>query len=104
MARKYTQIELLKDEILRLRRENITTTEIAKTLGLEKKQITNFITRHNRKERKIQAGIILRGKGRPPKDLADSKVNRDLEKDYEINRLRMENKLLRDFHQIAGRG
>ena len=44
------------------------------------------------KRRKLEAGIVPRPKGRPATEQA-----------YEIARLRMENKLLRDFLQFAER-
>lgn len=50
---------------------------------------------------KLEAGVIPRPKGRPRKDAAP----RDIvaQQAYEIQRLRMENKLLRDFLRSAGR-
>ena len=50
---------------------------------------------------KLEAGVIPRPKGRPRKDAAP----RDIvaQQAYEIQRLRMENKLLRDFLQSVGR-
>ena len=53
------------------------------------------------KEKKAEAGILPRSKGRPRKDAPP----RDMlaEQAYEINRLKMENKLLRDFLRLTGR-
>ncbi len=50
---------------------------------------------------KLEAGVIPRPKGRPRKDA----VPRDIvaQQAYEIQRLRMENKLLRDFLRSTGR-
>lgn len=50
---------------------------------------------------KLEAGVIPRPKGRPRKDAAP----RDIvaQQAYEIQRLRMENKLLRDFLRSTGR-
>ncbi|EGO64694.1 hypothetical protein ALO_06523 [Acetonema longum DSM 6540] len=45
------------------------------------------------------AGIEIRPKGRPSKRYKKAGE----EKDYEIQQLRMENRLLRDFLQLAGR-
>jgi transposase len=100
MPRKYTNIEIHKEIISSLYESGKSRREIATILGLELKQITNFVTRANNKEKKLSAGVELRPKGRPPKGSQDLLK----EKDYEINRLKMENKLLRDFHQLAGRG
>ena len=50
---------------------------------------------------KLEAGVIPRPKGRPRKDA----VPRDIvaQQAYEIQRLRMENTLLRDFLRSTGR-
>ena len=84
-----------------MRANGKTVREIAEYFGLEKKQIKNWINRYNRKREKLAAGIVPRPKGRlckdaPPRDLV-------AEQAYEINRLKMENKLLRDFLQLTGR-
>jgi len=52
------------------------------------------------KKRKSEAGILPRPKGRPRKEASP----RDIvaEQAYEIRRLHMENKLLRDFLQFTG--
>lgn len=100
--RSYTKIEILEPEIITMREQGKTRREIAKQFGLTLKQITWWITRYNRKQAKLAAGIVPRSKGRPRNDAQ----LRDLEAEqaYEINRLRMENKLLRDFLQSTGRG
>ncbi|NCB53070.1 MAG: hypothetical protein EOM54_14530 [Clostridia bacterium] len=61
--------------------------------------MNNLITRHNRTERQIEAGIVPRRRGRPPKGYKAT----DSEKDNEIKRLKMENELLRDFLRASGR-
>lgn len=99
--RKYTQIQEVEGEILAMRKEGATRQEIADRFGLSKEQIKNWINRYNRKQAKIAAGVIPRAKGRPRNDAAP----RDIvsEQAYEIQRLRMENQLLRDFLQSTGR-
>lgn len=69
--------------------------------GLITKQVKGLLTRYRRRERKIAAGIILRSKGRPRKDAQPHNIG--TEQTNEINRLKTENKLLRDFLQLAGR-
>ena len=64
--------------------------KIADMLGLEFDQVKNWIKRNNRKERNLAQGITPKPKGRPRKQT-------------EIEQLRMENKLLRDFLQFTGR-
>ena len=99
--RKYTKIKEIEPEIMAMREAGQTLREIAEHFGLEKKQLKNLINRYNRRQKKIEAGIIPRPKGRPRKDA----LPRDVvaEQAYEINRLKMENKLLRDFLQLTGR-
>ena len=99
--RKYTHIQELEGEILAMRKEGVTRQEIADRFGLSKAQIKGWINRYNRKQAKLEAGIVPRTKGRPRKDAAPRDVVR--EQAYEIERLRMENKLLRDFLRFTGR-
>ena len=99
--RKYTKIGVQEAEIIAMRAEGKTRREIAERLGLTLKQVEAWITRYNRKQAKLAAGITPRPKGRPRKDAQLRDV--EAEQAYEINRLRMENKLLRDFLQSTGR-
>ena len=93
--RKYSHIESLRSTILSLRSNGYTNQEVADHLGLEKEQVKNCIRRHNRNERLLASGIDVKAKGRPRKDRQPPK--QDPQK--ELERLRMENKLLRDFLQ-----
>ena len=68
MSRQYRHIEEYADEILRLKAEGKTRAEIGKKLGFSNEQIHNFISRHNKKQRKIAAGIAIKKKDRPAKD------------------------------------
>ena len=77
----------------------MTRQEIADDLGLTKDQIKSWVTRYNRRNKKIVEGIVLKPKGRPRKYPLDSKEAYE----REIIRLRMENKLLRDFLQSTER-
>ena len=99
--RKYTHIQALEGEILAMWKEGATRQEMADRLGLSKSQIKNWINRYNRKQAKMEAGIVPRPNGRPRKDAAPRDAVR--EQAYEIERLRMENRLLRDFLQFTGR-
>ena len=99
--RKYTHVQELEGEILAMRKEGATRQEIADRLGLNKSQIKNWITRYNRRQAKLAAGIQPRPKGRPRKN--DTPRDIVAEQAYEIRRLRMENELLRDFLQSTGR-
>ena len=88
--RKYTKIDKYAAVIATMREEGQTRQEIADALGLEYDQIANWIKRNNRKKRNLAQGITPKPKGRPRKQ-------------SEIEQLRMENKLLRDFLQFTGR-
>ena len=101
MSRKYTKINQYEKEILQWKSEGMTKREIARRLGLEYSQIYNWVSRYNERQRKLKAGIPPQKKGRPGKDAEP----RDLvaEQAYTIQRLRMENELLRDFMQSMGR-
>ena len=76
--------------------------EVAEYFGFRDKYVVKkLLNRERAKKRKLEAGITPRPKGRPRKDAAA----RDIvaEQAYEIHRLRMENKLLRDFLHFIGR-
>ena len=110
MARKYEHISKYEREILELKAQGLTKREIGEQLGFSYKQIHNFITRYNSKQRKIEAGIALKAKGRPPKDYEiteDMKINElkyiIARKDSKIKRLEMENELMRDFLSLTER-
>ena len=99
--RNYTHIQALLPEIKAMQTEGKTQREIAEYYGFRDKQVVKeLLKRERRKERKLEAGILPRPKGRPRKDSSP----RDIvaEQAYEIRRLRMENKLLRDFLQSTG--
>lgn len=99
--RKYTHIKILEPEIVEMKETGKTKREIAEHFGLTTEQVKELLKRYRRRERKIAAGIMPRPKGRPRKDAPSRSV--EAEQAYEINRLKMENKLLRDFLQYAGR-
>lgn len=84
-----------------MREMGLTRQEIAERLGLRKVQIKNWINRYNRKQAKLAAGILPSPKGRRRKEATF--VSKEAEQAYEIERLQMENKLLRDFLQYTGR-
>ena len=98
--RKYTHVEEYESEILQMREEGKTRREIAEHLGLTKRQIETWVTRYNRKQEKIAAGIPPKPKGRPRKRPLSSTEE---EYENEIARLQMENQLLRDFLQFTER-
>ncbi len=82
-----------------MRAEGLPLREIGDELGLSYKQMRDWSYRHNREQRNIAIGWEPRPKGRPRKDGQPSKQNAQ----KELERLRMENTLLRDFLKSAGR-
>lgn len=99
--RKYTHIQGMLPEIERMRGMGKSQREIAEHLGLQDKYVVKeLLKRQRRKQAKVAAGLIPKAQGRPRKD-----TPRDVVADqaYEIYRLKMENKLLRDFVQSLGR-
>ena len=100
--RNYTHVQVLLPEIKAMLAEGKTQREIAEYYGFRDKQVVkSLLKRERRKERRLEAGILPRPKGRPRKNSAP----RDIvsEQAYEIQRLRIENKLLRDFLRLAER-
>ena len=97
--RKYTHLKAVEGLILSMRQSGMTFQEIADELGLSHKQLRNWSYRHNCEKRNMLRGIAPKPKGRPRKDGQPPKQN--VEK--ELQRLRMENKLLRDFLQSTER-
>ena len=92
--RGYNHVQELLPAIKTMRETGMTYREIAEHYGLKDKEIVRqLLIRENRKERKIVAGELVRPKCRPFKGSEET----------EIERLRMENKLLRDFLQSTER-
>jgi len=110
MARKYRHISDYEHEIIEMWNNGKTLREIGEIFGFTYKEMQNFKTRYNKKQRQIEAGKALRTKGRPPKDYEiteDMKINElkyiIARKDSKIKRLEMENELMRDFLQRTER-
>ena len=100
--RNYTHVQMLLPEIEAMIAEGKTQREVAEYFGFKDKYVVKrLLNRQREKRRKLEAGIVLRPKGRPRKDAAPRDVA--TEQAYEIARLQMENKLLRDFLQFAER-
>ena len=97
--RKYTHIKAMEQQIVTMREAGMTRQEIADELGLTKEQIKGWIKRYNRRGRKFLQERAHKAKGRPRKD--GNPPRQDIQK--ELERLRMENKLLRDFLQSIER-
>lgn len=109
MPRSYRHISNYENEILELKSQGLTLREIGAKLGFTQKQVHNFITRYNKKQRMLEAGKTIHKKGRPSKSengilpsiqrldkLAQMKYV-IASKDRYIKQLKMENELMRDF-------
>ena len=97
--RKYTHIKAMELQIISMREAGMTRQEIADELGLTKEQIKGWVKRYNRRGAVLLQDCTPKAKGRPRKDGLPPK--QDVQK--ELARLRMENKLLRDFLQSVER-
>lgn len=94
--RNYTHVQELLPKIKAMLAAGKTQREVAEHFGFRDKYVVKrLMNRERAKQRKQEAGIVPRPKGRPRKDAEP----RDIvaEQAYEIRRLRMENELLRDF-------
>ncbi len=98
----YTHVQMLLPEIEAMIAEGKTQREVAEHFGFKDKYVVKkLLKRQREKQRKLEAGIVPRPKERPRKDAAPGDMV--TEQAYEIERLRMENKLLRDFLRSTGR-
>ena len=115
MPRSYQHISDYEKEILELKLQGMTLREIGEKFGFTYKQVHNFITRYNKKQRMIDVGQAIHKKGRPCKkdnELPPSIQKLDklaqmryviASKDRYIKRLEMENELMRDFLSLTER-
>ena len=102
MARIYQHTQELLSVIKELLAQGMSQREIEERLDLKgSRPVHQLLMRENRKEKRMAAGIMPRAKGRPRKD----EPARDIvaEQAYEIQRLKMENELLRDFLSLTGK-
>ena len=91
--RRYTHMKQYETIIATMRDEGKSRQEIADELGCEAIQVKWCINRYNRKKRACATLNEPKPKGRHRKD--GQPPRQDMQK--ELERLRMENKLLRDF-------
>lgn len=99
MARKYTKVENLAEVVFARKAAGETNRQIGESYGLTKRQIEQLVNRQLRKKRLIENGYIVRSKGRPCKN----RENKEISKDNEIARLKMQVELLRNFLSEVGR-
>ncbi len=115
MARNYRHIKKYETEILRMKEQGYTKREIGNILGFTYEQVHDFVSRYNRNQRKMAAGITIKRKGRPCK--SETELPPSVQKLSELTKLKyvlsskeryiktleMENELMRDFLSLAGR-
>ena len=100
MSREYKKIKQHKEEIYQMKEEGLTYREIGEKLGYTRDQVKYFVKRQRQRQKKaIGKEISLKHRGRPRKN----PITNQKEMEEEINRLKMENELLRDFLQSIGR-
>ena len=110
MPREYRHIKQYEKEIFKLREDGLTYREIGERLGFEQIKIKKFFERYRINQKKIEAGISLKRRGRPPKDYVVSEQDKVAElkyilarKEAKIKSLEMENELMRDFLSLTER-
>ena len=97
--RTYTRMKQYESIIAAMREDGKSRQEIADELGCEMKQVKWCIARYNKRKKICGTLHDPKPKGRPRKD--GQPPRQDPYK--ELERLRMENKLLRDFLQSVER-
>ena len=115
LPREYRHIQQYENEILKLKEKGLTHREIGEQLGFTKVQVKRFFERYRNTQKKLNAGITIKPKGRPRKDGTTlppsvqqlSKLSQlqyeNASKDRYIKRLEMENELMRDFLSLTER-
>ena len=110
MPREYRHIEGYEKEIIRLWEEGKTLRQIGEMLGFTHKQMKDFKTRYNQKQRKIAAGIAIKKKGRPAQNSVVTEEDKLADLRYKLARthanikpLEMETELMRDFPSLTER-
>ncbi len=95
--RKWTNIEA---KIIEMRKAGKRRQEIADYWGLNKGPIADWVTRYNRGQARLAQGILPGRRGRPRKDGKPPQTSEAAG----LERLGMENRLLRDFLRLTERG
>lgn len=110
MTRKYRNIKQYEKEIFELKEQGLTYAQIGEHFGIERIYIKKFFERYRVKQRKIEAGIAIKKRGRPAKDSVVTQEDKVAElryilarKEARIKSLEMQNELMRDFLSLTGR-
>jgi transposase len=97
MGKHFGQI-IIKD-VLRMKEEGMTNTEIGDHFGFTRKQIKKLLERYRKNERNREAGILPQPKKHPRRQIQTQEEKLRSEN----KQLKMENELLRDFLYAIGR-
>ena len=110
MSRKYQNIKQYEKEIFELKEQGLTYAQIGEHFGIERIYIKNFFERHRATQRKVEAGMAIKKRGRPPKDYVVREEDKIAElryiiarKEAKIKSLEMQNELMRDFLSLTER-
>ena len=115
MSKKYRHIKEYEKELIEYINQGHTLRETGEKFGFTYQEMRDFKTRYNKNQRKLSAGIKIRPKGRPRKDGAElppsvQQLSKLAQLQYElarkeryVQRLQMENELMRDFLSLTER-
>ena len=110
MSRKNQNIKQYEKEIFELKEQGLTYKQIGERFGIERIKIKKFFERHRVRQRKLEAGIALKKRGRPPRDYVVREEDKIAElkyiiarKEAKIKSLEMQNELMRDFLSLTER-
>ncbi|MBQ6601744.1 MAG: hypothetical protein IIX36_08885 [Clostridia bacterium] len=110
MSRKNQNIKQYEKEIFELKEQGLTYKQIGERFGIERIKIKKFFERHRVRQRKLEAGIALKKRGRPPRDYIVREEDKIAElkyiiarKEAKIKSLEMQNELMRDFLSLTER-
>ena len=67
MSRKYRHISEYETEIINMVNQGLTLREIGNRLGFTHREMRDFKTRYNKKQRMVEAGKALRKRDARPK-------------------------------------
>ena len=74
--RNYTHVQMLLPEIEAMIAEGKTQREVAEHFGFKDKYVVKkLLKRQREKQRKLEAGIVPRSKGRPRKDAVQDQIH-----------------------------
>ena len=110
MPRSYRPYTRIRKRDIGVKKARKNKREICEKYDFSMKQLTNFITRYNTKQKKPEAEIAIKCKGRPPRDDVVSEQDKVAELKYifarkqaKIKSLEMEDELMQDFLSLTER-